>query len=51
MKTYTLELTYIASGKKETLEIKTKDLKSSMEQYGRNRNAFEWRIIDERDED
>lgn len=51
MKTYTVELTYLVSGKKEIIEIKSRNINWSMDQYIRNRMAFEWRIIDERDED
>jgi hypothetical protein len=51
MKTYTIELTYLASGKKETIEIKSRNINWSMDQYMRNRMPFEWQIIATKDED
>lgn len=42
---FKIEITYVGSGEKETIEIETKDIEWSMGQYQRNRPAFSWKII------
>lgn len=50
MKKYTIEITYITetkycSTKPHNIELETDRLEWSMEQYQRNRQPFNWRII------
>lgn len=40
---YTLLIEY--SDKSEEIEIETNDLKKTMEQYSRNREFFNWKIL------
>lgn len=42
---FKVEITYVAEGQVEVIEIETKDIEWSMGQYQRNRPAFNWRVI------
>lgn len=44
---FKIEITYVSSKEVETIEIETKDIEWSMEQYQRNRPAFKWEAVDE----
>lgn len=43
-KTYMIQLEYL-NGDMETIELTTDRLEWSMDQYGRNREPFNWRVI------
>lgn len=45
-KTYLIEITY-TNNKKEQIELTTDRLNWSMEQYQRNRESLNWKIISE----
>lgn len=45
-KTYKVKITYLSTNKSEIIEFQTRDLKWTLEQYQRNRNAFTWEILD-----
>ena len=56
MKTYKIEITPLTgtSGRQDapyTIEITTDDINWSMEQYQRNREAFDWEILEVNDYD
>ena len=42
---FKVEITYSTDGQVEVIEIETKDIEWSMDQYQRNRPAFSWRLI------
>lgn len=44
--TFKIELQYLKNGEIEIIQISTKDIEWSMNQYARNRDAFTWKIID-----
>lgn len=44
-KHYTVELNYIRDGRTEIVEFVTEDIEWSIDQYQRNRDSFEWKII------
>ena len=44
--TFKIEIQYVKSGETDIIEITTKDIEFSMNQYARNRDAFTWKIID-----
>lgn len=51
MKTYQIQITPITKSKMcaaapHVIEIKTEDIEWSMSQYQRNRDAFNWEIIE-----
>ena len=46
MKTYKIEITYLNGGHTEIIELKTSDLKKSMDQYCRNRAPLDWKVLD-----
>ena len=48
-KEHLIEITYIESGNKEVITLKTDDLAWSMNQYQRNRLPLTWEMIDEKD--
>ena len=45
-KKYVVEIAY--KDKKENIRIESKDIEWSMRQYARNREHFEWKVLDER---
>tara|TARA_Y100000114_G_scaffold29524_1_gene25273 strand:+ start:803 stop:961 length:159 start_codon:yes stop_codon:yes gene_type:complete len=52
MKKYLIEIEYITnhkfcSNKPIQISLTTDDIEKSMEQYQRNRNPFNWKIIEE----
>ena len=49
MKNYKIKVTYLLESdvQPEVIEIKTDNIKWSMEQYQRNRDPFKWEIINE----
>ena len=45
-KEHLIEITYIESGNKEVITLKTDDLAWSMNQYQRNRLPLTWELLD-----
>jgi hypothetical protein len=45
-KKYVVEIAY--KDKKENIRIESKDIEWSMRQYARNREHFEWKVLNER---
>ena len=45
-KKYVVEIAY--KDKKENIRIESKDIEWSMRQYARNREHFEWKVINEK---
>ena len=50
-KEHLIEITYIESGNKEVITLKTDDLAWSMNQYQRNRLPLTWELLDIKEPD
>jgi hypothetical protein len=42
---YLIEIVWISSGESEQIEIFSNNIKWSMDQYARNREPFNWKIV------